>query len=1206
MCGIVAVLARRPSRQPPAPSEVERVLALAAGQLSLLSVDDSPGRQLGLVSDATSALRKLDASLRGVPGLVCLLGSPETVHHLEREVGAAEALVSRFEAELDAGGPRVTATLTAVEVEGLNSGLVQLRDALWALGHDRLDAAKSVASLAASLGLADSDYLDCSDGSGREAGAPARATPARATSARATSRWLGPGALGSASAALPPAGSLPVLWAVHVAFRSLDRLEVRGRDSAGLHLMLTGHGLDLGAPEIAPLVAGRTDDPLFRSRSVRRAGPCLSFVYKAAAEIGELGDNVAALRRAFATDQLLARALESPGVEATVLAHTRWASVGLVSEANAHPLDSGPPGPGTAHSASSYVVGALNGDIDNYAALVASEEIEVPVGVTTDAKLVPELVSRYLRKGTSPAEAFRMAVGRFEGSVGIAANSAGAPEDLLLALHGSGQSLNVGLAEDAFVVASEPYGLVEETDRYVRMDGEGAGQVVVLRRAGAGELAGLSRRSYDDRELAVSRAEVKSAEITTRDVDRRGFRHFLLKEISESPSSVRKTVRGKLVPGRNGGLVARLGDDVLPRHLRDKLAAGLVHEVFVIGQGTADVAGQAVAGAIARALGGVQVRAMPASELSGWGPAGAGLPDDMSGVLVVAVSQSGTTTDTNRTVDLVRARGADVVSIVNRRNSDLVQKSDGVLYTSDGRDVEMSVASTKAFYSQVTAGHLLAAGLGQAASPDGSAHEAHEEVLAQLRELPSLMEKVLVLQPEIARVAGALAPARRSWAVVGSGADRVAAAEVRIKLSELCYKAIALDTTEDKKHIDLSSEPLVLVCAPSISGPNAADIAKEVAIFRAHKAAPVLFVPEGEERLFGGGTDVVAVPRCHPELAFVLGAMAGHLFGYEAALAIDAQAAPFREARVLVQEALAESALGARELALDAIAPALAAAVGSALAGLRSGTYDGSLNASTAARLTSLLRYATGALPVEGYEAEMGKVGTPDAISEDLLGALSSAIDELTRPVDAIKHQAKTVTVGISRSEEGLLRSRLVSAALSAGALVPSLGYRALRTLGALAPAVQDVLGYTRYRIEAPAGSLDGATITVADRGGIARAITSRTEVDHSLRGTKHRAAEKRDVTVFRGLQDGRTGIMVPEAKEGQVTGLTLLHARFVDYLMPDVAKTVLRSYQGRYQALVDAVTEARPGFDDAVLATVPVIELLTQPVALLARHWGS
>src|SRR3546814_5304605 len=97
------------------------------------------------------------------------------------------------------------------------------------------------------------------------------------------------------------------------------------------------------------------------------------------------------------------------------------------------------------------------------------------------------------------------------------------------------------------------------------------------------------------------------------------------------------------------------------------------------------------------------IEALPATWLSGFG-----LRDDMSDTLVIAISQSGTTTDTNRTVDLVRGRGAKVLAIVNRRGSDLTDKADGVLYTSDGRDVEMSVASTKAFYAQIAAGFLLA------------------------------------------------------------------------------------------------------------------------------------------------------------------------------------------------------------------------------------------------------------------------------------------------------------------------------------------------------------------------------------------------------------------------------------------------------------------------------------------------------------------
>jgi glutamine---fructose-6-phosphate transaminase (isomerizing) len=1168
MCGIVAVVARPSLRPPPEPGVVDATFALARGELTPLGGPAAGGAsgpteahsQLRALAAATAALSALDASLRGVPGLRCLLGSPAAAEALERGSTQMEALASGLEAALDAGRFKVG----TAELEQLNAALVKFRDVSWALGRDRLQAARSVSALVAGLGL-------------DEPGAP------------------------------PAPAALGVLWAVHVALRSLDRLEVRGRDSAGLHIMLSGHGLDLASDELELLMRPRSTDALFTSLAARAEEGCLSLVYKAAAEIGELGDNVAALRQALAGDTLLARALASPDVRATVIAHTRWASVGLISEANAHPLNSDevPTQGASTAPAGPYVVGALNGDIDNYAQLIADENVAVPNEVTTDAKLVPTLFSRRLAAGEPVRDAFLNAVGRFDGSVGIAANSARSPGQLYLALRGSGQSLNIGLAEDAYVVASEPYGLVEETNRYLRMDGEKGGQVIMCSGPLAGTLEGLSRWRYDGDELPVSPAEIMEAEITTRDVDRHGFRHFLLKEISESPQSMRKTLRGKIASGENGLLFATLGDDVIPVPVRQAFSAGRIHSITVIGQGTAAVAGQAVAGAISRALPHLSVAAMPATEVSGWGPAGAGLPDDMSGTLVVAISQSGTTTDTNRTVDLLRARGAYVVAIVNRRNSDLVQKAHGVLYTSDGRDVEMSVASTKAFYSQVTAGHLLALGLASAAGEPDAARA--DEILCALRELPALMEKVLANRAEIARVASVVAPPRRSWAVVGSGPDRVAAAEVRIKLSELCYKAIALDSIEDKKHIDLSAEPMVIVCAPSVTGANAKDIAKEIDIFRAHKAAPVVIATEGSEELFAG-VDVLGVPRCHPEVAFVLAAMTGHLFGYEAALAIDAQARPWREARALFDSASWDGDGGH---GLEELAPALRRATAPAVAGLRAGAYDGHLNASTAARLTSLLRYATGAQPVDGYEAEMGKVGVPSAIAGDLIGALGTAIDELTRPIDAIKHQAKTVTVGTSRSEEGLLSATLVAETLRAGAPVEALGYRALRTLAALGSAVEEVLGFTRYQIVVPAAptgasGLEGATITVFGQGGISRSIPSRTATDNRLRGTKHRAADKREVTVFKGLHDGRTGVMVPEVRDGQVAGLTLLHTRFSPSLPPGVARAVLEAYQGRYRALVDAVTEAQPSFTDAVLGQVPIIELLTEPVAVLAQHWSA
>ena len=344
-----------------------------------------------------------------------------------------------------------------------------------------------------------------------------------------------------------------------------------------------------------------------------------------------------------------------------------------------------------------------------------------------------------------------------------------------------------------------------------------------------------------------------------------------------------------------------------------------------------------------------------------------------------------------------------------------------------------------------------------------------------MRQLPDAMRAVLARRDVIADAARRFAPTKRYWAVVGSGANKVAAEEVRIKLSELCYKSIACDVIEDKKHIDLSSEPLILVCAAGLAGSTADDVGKEVAIFRAHKATPIVVADDGDER-FAGAT-VIAVPPVDPALGFVLSAMVGHLFGYEAALAIDASARPLRAAMELIEDAAARRPLGGRRV-LERVRAGIARPAEQYADGLRAHRYDGHLEASTAVHLAGLLRDVRADRPVEEYQASTGKVGSPAALLDDLVLALTRAIDELTRPVDAIKHQAKTVTVGISRSDEGVMDRALVQAVLDAGAGRDVLSYRTLKVLADLDPAVAEVTGFTRYGIE-------GSTITVVDRGGI-------------------------------------------------------------------------------------------------------------------------
>ncbi|MDP9464875.1 MAG: SIS domain-containing protein, partial [Actinomycetota bacterium] len=587
------------------------------------------------LSEAAAAVRRCDDLLKGVPGVRALIGRYELAVGIGAWLDQLDARAAETENSIESDE-----SIDPDENERIAAELIELRDATWAVRQDRLRTAREVEALA-----------------GRD----------------------------STVAAL--AGYL----AVQQSLSALDRLEVRGRDSAGLHLFVWNHGLSLSDPALQRMLSERNRDPLFQNGSVRVAGHCLGFVYKAAAEIGELGDNTRALRTAITADALLRRALSQPDARLTVLGHTRWASVGIISEANCHPLNSeeleqtgGAP----------YMVAVLNGDVDNHADIKVRHGLRIAGPITTDAKVIPAVMARHVAAGALDlGEAFRRTVAEFEGSVAIGAAAADQPDRLYLALRGSGQALYIGLADDCYVVASEPYGVVEETTRFVRMDGESSspsgsrGQVFVLDGTRAGDLDGVRRLAYDGGELPLAESDIAIAQVTTRDIDRGDSPHYLLKEISEAPASFRKTVRGKIVEV-DGLRRASVGTRALPADIRARLAEGSITKIKVIGQGTAAVAGRSMAAMLdALADGRLDIDPITATELSGFG-----MRLDMSDTLVVAVSQSGTTTDTNRTVDLVRGRGAAVLGIVNRRNSDLTDKADGVMYTSDGRDVEMSVA----------------------------------------------------------------------------------------------------------------------------------------------------------------------------------------------------------------------------------------------------------------------------------------------------------------------------------------------------------------------------------------------------------------------------------------------------------------------------------------------------------------------------------
>jgi hypothetical protein len=178
--------------------------------------------------------------------------------------------------------------------------------------------------------------------------------------------------------------------------------------------------------------------------------------------------------------------------------------------------------------------------------------------------------------------------------------------------------------------------------------------------------------------------------------------------------------------------------------------------------------------------------------------------------------------------------------------------------------------------------------------------------------------------------------------------------------------------------------------------------------------------------------------------------MAGHLFGYRTALAIDQLALPLRRMRGAIEETFALGTAG-RDI-FGELRPHLQPHWLEFRKDLLLGRYDGTLEARTAARLVTLCNYALGFVPLDVFAVEFGEPGTPGVVVDRLTEELTHGIDQLTRPVDAIKHQAKTVTVGISRADEAVLTVPLVKALLAAGAHRDHIGYRDLRALAGPRP----------------------------------------------------------------------------------------------------------------------------------------------------------
>ena len=719
-------------------------------------------------------------------------------------------------------------------------------------------------------------------------------------------------------------------------------------------------------------------------------------------------------------------------------------------------------------------------------------------------------------------------------------------------------------------------------------------------------LDGIKAMDYDGTPIELSREDIRETEIAARDIDRQNYPQYFLKEISESPGSVEQTILSRVsIRERDGKPCPEvvLDESVVPPALQEALRENRIQLIYVIGQGTAGIAAAGCAELLSVYLKGTNIRvaACKASEFSGF------MADDyLKDALVVAISQSGTTTDTNRAVDMARERGAYTLAIVNRRDSDITFKVDGVLYTSTGRDIEMSVASTKAYYSQIAAGSIL--GLKLAGLVGAKGTDFIQTEIEHLLMLPSFMKEVLSRHREIGASAEKLALTKQYWAVVGSGPNKVSADEIRIKLSELCYKTISSDYVEDKKHIDLSSEPLIIVCAAGAKGTVIGDIIKDTAIFKAHKAAPVVIADEGEERFEPYAEDVFHVPQVSPQFAPILNTLVGHIWGYHAALAIHDGSRFLHEVRESIHATLDELAgqgLDVYEVVLEKTFREKIAGYYQAFRQRRkSSQFPAAIT--HASDLTLLFKYLAGRMPLADFEMDFGLKGTAKNVLDTLFRILGESINLMSRPVDAIKHQAKTVTVGTSRISErveGVLFDALVDHELDIAQVVN----RNVIVMKNIQGVIERVKGSILYRIDG-LGLLGDpttqTTIAILKKTGILAQLPSRVEQDPILKGTKRIIVREGNVYIGKGRKDDRSIVVIPATSEDPTDGsriryLLLLNIGFKEAIP---LETKIKALGGKYEHIQNIVQENSVPWSDAYLDDVPVDDLFGRSAEKLAE----
>ncbi|MFF7713547.1 glutamine--fructose-6-phosphate transaminase (isomerizing) [Streptomyces sp. NPDC007988] len=506
----------------------------------------------------------------------------------------------------------------------------------------------------------------------------------------------------------------------------------------------------------------------------------------------------------------------------TGIGHTRWATHGGPTDANAHPhLDN-----------AGRVAVVHNGIIENFAALRAElAERGHDLASETDTEVVAHLLAEEFSSCGELAEAMRLVCRRLDGAFTLVAVHADEPDVVVGARRNS--PLVVGVGDGEAFLASDVAAFIAHTRSAIEL---GQDQVVELRRDG------VTVTDFDG-----APAEVRSYHVDwdASAAEKGGYDYFMLKEIAEQPKAVADTLLGRI--DAEGSLTL---DEV-------RIPAAVLreaHKVVIVACGTAFHAGLIAKYAIEHWTR-IPCEVELASEFRYRDP----ILDQRT--LVVAISQSGETMDTLMALRHAREQGAKVLAICNTNGSTIPRESDAVLYTHAGPEV--AVASTKAFLTQLVACYLVALYLGQVRGTKWG-----DEIRAVIRDLSQIatqVDQVLETMEPVRALARSLAR-KNTVLFLGRHVGYPVALEGALKLKELAYMHAEGFAAGELKHgpialIENDLPVVIVVPSPRSRSVLHDKIVSNIQEIRARGARTIVIAEEGDEAVEAYADHLIRIPQ---------------------------------------------------------------------------------------------------------------------------------------------------------------------------------------------------------------------------------------------------------------------------------------------------------------------------------------------------------